>query len=185
MRIAAALKLAGFDRKVLYPSVTDACGKLWPDPCELLIATALAGGESSGNAWAFRVNYPGSAQQSTDFGCWEINNMYNQQWFGPIGGPEQLNWAILYDNADMAYQVWHGTMLERVKQGGLPSADWAPWHAYSGGGYLEERWLGKSWMHWAQWGIDQMNGLEKRGLALDYVASVDLDPLVYWEGNSE
>jgi hypothetical protein len=63
-----------------------------------------------------------------------------------------------------------------------------PWAAYTGGGYLAERYKGRSWLDWASWGISQMlpavAALTSQGktqaTALAMVASVDLDTLVYW-----
>jgi hypothetical protein len=180
MRIAAAAALAGFSPTITYPDVTDGCGKVWTNPSALLIAVALAAGESSGNAWSYRVNFPNSAQQSTDFGMWEVNNIYNAEYFSAIESYSQLNWAIFYDSADMAYAIWQAARKERIIAKGEPGADWLPWHAYSGGGYCSARFGGKSWLDWAQYGIDQMNVQLKARQTLDQIASIDLDPLVYW-----
>lgn len=181
-RIAAACAMAGFSTTITYPDVTDGCGKVWHNPSALLLAVALGGGESSGNAWAYNINFPGTKQESEDFGMWEINNVYNSQWFGPITTPMQANWAIYYDNADMFYSCWQWARKERILAKGPAFDDWKPWHAFSGGGYKSERYQGKSWLDWAQFGIDQMNADLNNGLGLtlDYIASIDLDPLVYW-----
>lgn len=179
--IAAMAMQAGWTQAVTYPDVVDGCGVTWKAPSALLLSIAVCAGESSGNAWAYNVNYPGSAQQSTDFGMWEINNMYNQEWFGPIGTPLQLNWAIPSDNAQMAYEMWSAARAARIKANGPESDDWQPWHAYSGGGYKAERYQGKSWLDWAQFGITQVEAALKVGATLDYLSSVDNDPLVYWE----
>lgn len=180
--IAACAQLAGFSPSIVYPDVVDGCGVTWKAPSALLLAVAVCAGESSGNAWAYNINFPGSAQQSTDFGPWEINNMYNQEWFGPIGSPLQVNWAIPSDNALMAYQMWSDARVKRLAVPNAdPGLDWLPWHAYSGGGYKRERYQGKSWLDWAQHGITQVEAGIKAGATLDYLCSVDNDPLVYWE----
>jgi hypothetical protein len=182
MRLSAACAMAGFSKTITYPDVVDGCGVTWKNPSALLLAVAVAGGESSGNAWAYNINYPGTAQQSTDFGCWEINNMYDQQYFGPIATPLQFNWAIYYDNADMAYAVWQSARKTRILNKQPDVNDWLPWHAYSGGGYKAERYEGKSWLAWADFGVTQMeSALKVPGATLDVIASVDNDPLVYWE----
>jgi len=178
-RIAAACALAGFQQKIIYPPITDGCGKVWDKPSALLIAVACAAGESSGNAWAYRINFPDTPQQSTDFGMFEINNKYNSEWFGPIKTPMQANWAIYYDCADMAYQVWQWAVKDRKKANGPPMDDWKPWHAVSGGGFSRERYGGKSWLDWAEFGIEQMNAARSVGATLDQIASIDMDPLVY------
>lgn len=182
-RIAAACALAGFSEAITYPAVVDGCGKTWSAPNALLLAVALGGGESSGNAWAYNINYPGTPQESEDFGMWEINNVYNPEYFGVIKSPMQANWAIYYDNADMFYECWSWARQERIKANGPPFDDFKPWHAFSGGGYKRERYDNKSWLDWAAFGVDAMNAdlNNGKGLTLDYIASIDDDPLIYWE----
>ncbi len=64
-----------------------------------------------------------------------------------------------------------------------------PWAAYAGGGYKAERYAGRSWLDWANWGCGQMAvavaALTKAGkteaAALAQVASIDEDKLAYWQ----
>ena len=163
--LAAALALADFNPNPTRPSVTDACGVVWAKPSSLQIMLAVIGGESSGHAWCWHVNTDGS----TDYGMSEINDTAHPQYFGKVTSPTQLNWANYAQNAVMAYAIYQAA-----------GYTWAPWNAYSGGGYLAERYAGKSWMHWAQYGIDQMNAALKAGATLAQIASVDNDVLEYW-----
>ena len=187
MRIAAVAALAGFSEAVTYPTVTDGCGKVWKAPSALLIAVAIAGGESSGHAWVFRVD----SDRSTDFGLWEINNADRPDFFGPVLNPLALNWAMIQDNAVMAYKIYQEAIRIRTVDKLPLTADWQPWHAYSGGGYKAARYGGRSWLEWANSGITQMHA-DLPGVAgattaikLAKLASIDNDPLAYWETVSE
>jgi hypothetical protein len=175
-RIAAAMLLAGFSETVTYPDVTDACGKVWKAPNAVLIATSIAGGESSGNAWVYRDNTDGT----TDFGLMEINQHYNTELYPPTEkypSHTDFNWAIHTDNAKMAYAVYQKAIVVRKSVSGPVTDDWKPWHAYAG--ITRERYNNLSWMSWAQYGIDGVHTLLKAGSTLDMIASIDLDPLVY------
>lgn len=174
MRMAAALALAGFSDAVLLPPVTDACRVTWSKPTELQVALALCGGESSDDATAYHVNTDGS----TDFGELEINDKAHAAAFTPQTDPAGFNWMDWLDNAAEAYQIY-------VAAG----RKWTPWNAYTGGGYKSERYQGHSWLDWAAFGIGQMQtavaalikGGKTHDAALAYIASIDLDPLVYWK----
>lgn len=171
-RLSAALRLAGFSEAVTLPAVTDKCGITWR-PTELQVALALCGGESSGAATAFHMNADGS----TDFGVLEINNRAHAGYFGPQSAPDNWLWTDYLDNAEAAFEIYV-TAKRRF----------TPWKAYTGGGYLAERYQGRSWMDWASWGIGQMlpavAALTKAGktsaAALAQVASIDDDELRYW-----
>lgn len=178
-RIAAAVQLAGFPQSARYPDVTDACGALWVKPSAVLIAVAIAGAESSAQAWAYQVNFPGTTNESVDYGLFQINGKYNAQFFGAVKTPEQLNWAILSDNCVMGCQIWNGARAARIAAKRPPARDWQPWYGYTGGGYKRERYNGKSWLHWADSGVRAMNAELAAGKSLAQIASVDLDPLVY------
>lgn len=173
VRMAAALKLAGFSETVILPAVTDACGVTWR-PSELQVALALCGGESSDDATAYHVNTDGS----TDFGELEINDKAHATAFTPQTDPAGWMWMDWIDNAAEAFQIY-------VAAG----RKWTPWNAYTGGGYKADRYEDHSWLDWAAFGITQMQAslaaLVKAGkteqAALAYIASIDLDPLVYWQ----
>lgn len=171
--IAAAFKLAGFSETSYYPAVTDACGTHWPKPSGLHMAVAICGGECSGNVWAYHKNADGS----TDFGAMQINDRAHENFISQVQDqPTGWNWMDFYNNAQAAYAI-------HVDGG---KYDWAPWMAYVGGGYLEERYANQSWMHWADEGISQMlvslTAYQKQGkdtaTALGLIASVNTDPLV-------
>lgn len=170
--LSAALKLAGFSETSYYPAVTDACGVKWPKPSGLQIMLAIVGGESSGNAAAWHVN----ADASVDFGLCMINNSAHPEYFSQPVTAGGWNWLDYLSSAQAAYAI-HA------------AADygWGPWNAYSGGGFKAERYKGKSWLSWADFGISAMltstAALVKAGKteaqALAQVASVDNDPLIY------
>lgn len=163
--LAAALKLAGFSETSYYPAVTDACGVHWAKPSGLQIALAIIGGESSGHAWCWNDNKDGS----TDYGVLEINDKSHPQWFGAQKSPTQLSVWNYAQNAQMAYAI-HAA----------DNFGWSAWNAYTGGGYKALRYAGKSWMDWAQYGINQMLAAVAAGETLAKVASTDNDPLEYW-----
>lgn len=171
-RLAAALKLAGFSELVPQPTVTDACGRHWETPTELQVALALCGGESSGNATAFHVNKDGS----TDYGVLEINDKAHPGYFRQPVAPASWIWADYLDNAEAAFEIYVST-----------GRKFTPWAAYTGGGYLAERYQGRSWMDWADFGIGQMQAAvvflteagKTQAAALAIAASVDDDPLIY------
>ncbi len=173
--LAACLNLAGFSSDVVLPAITDAAGMTWSKPSELQVALAVAGAESSGHVYAYHANTDGS----TDFGFMEINDKAHPQWFGVISLATQMNWAIPVDNAMMAYQVYTATKAEG-KNG------FSPWVAYESGGYKAVRYQNHSWLYWASYGIAAMAAEvlslvvagKTRLAALQYVASVDNDPLV-------
>jgi hypothetical protein len=176
--LAAAAMMAGFSPARFYPAVTDACGVKWPEPTELQIAVALCGGEASGNAWCYHVN--SDTSKSVDFGILEINGEAHKAYFtvaAPYKAPLAWNWLNYLDNMKAAYAIY---ALD----------GWRPWNAYSGGGYLAQRYDSPvhgphSWMTWAQHGIIQMQAAAKAyqllgktaAQALSLVASVDNDPL--------
>jgi hypothetical protein len=172
-RLAAALTLAGFSTVVLLDPVTDACGKHWV-PSELQIALALCGGESSGNATAYHVNTDGSI----DYGLLEINGRAHAGYFAAQAAPAAWLWTDYLDNAEAAWEIYHAA-----------GRSFRPWVAYTGGGFLAERYQGRSWMDWAAYGISQMLAAvaaltaqgKTQAAALAAVASVDDDPLVYWQ----
>lgn len=174
--LAAALKLAGFSETSYYAAVTDACGVHWSKPSGLQIALALCGGESSGNAWAYHVN----DNSTIDYGVLEIDNSAHRSYFeeySPVA-PTAWNWMNYYNNAQAAYAIHEAS-----------DYGWSAWNAYTGGGYLAERYQGRSWMDWANHGITQMLSAVKTYVAqgkaqpeaLGIVASVNDDPLIYWE----
>lgn len=172
-RLAAALKYAGFSETKILAPVTDACGVTWDKPSELQIALALCGGESSGAADAFHQNLDGSV----DFGILQINDKAHNGWFTPQTVVQGWLWLDYLSNAEAAYEIY-------VQAG----RQFSPWKAYAGGGYLAERWGGRSWMDWASFGISQalpaVAALTAQGktqaAALAMVASVSDDPLAYW-----
>jgi len=172
-RLAAALKLAGFSETRVLAAVTDACGVHWPKPSELQVILALCGGEASGCATAYHVN----ANGSTDYGTLEINDKAHPEYFHQALSPTSWLWADWIDNAAAAWAVYIAA-----------GRQFAPWKAYTGGGYLAERYGGRSWMDWASFGISAMQpavaALVKQGKtqaqALASVASVDDDSLKYW-----
>lgn len=171
--LSAALKLGGFSETSYYPAVTDACGVKWAKPSGLQIMLAIVGGESSGNAAAWHVNADGSL----DYGLTMINDRAHPEYFAAPVKPDGWCWLDYLSSAQAAYAI-HA------------AADygWGPWNAYSGGGYKSERYAGKSWLSWAQYGVDQMTasvaalvkGGKTQAQALAQVASVDADPLQYW-----
>jgi hypothetical protein len=173
-RLAAALSLAGFSATHILPAVTDACGKHWR-PSELQVALALCGGESSGSATAYHANADGSV----DFGVLEINNRAHAGYFTePQVQPEGWLWTDYLDNADAAYEIY-------VSAG----KTFRPWKAYTGGGYLAERYEDRSWMDWAAFGVSAMAAAvnqyvvvqgKTQAAALALVASINDDPLTYW-----
>lgn len=171
-RLSAALALAGFSATRVLAPVTDACEVRWPEPSELQIALALCGGEASGATTAFHVN----ANGSTDYGVLEINDKAHPEYFRQALSPTSFVWSDHIDNAAAAFAVYIAA-----------GRSFAPWRAYTGGGYLAERYKGRSWMDWASFGISQLTPavavLVKRGktqaAALASVASIDLDPLIY------
>jgi hypothetical protein len=171
--LAAALRLAGFNDKLYMPAVTDACGVHWPAPDRLQVALAVAAGESSGTAEAYHENADGS----TDYGLMEINNKAHPEFFKSVTEPTQLIWSNYAQNAIMAWQVFEAA-----------GYSFNPWVAYTAGGYLSERYENKSWMDWANYGVQQMNAgviaLEAKKYsyveALNELASIDNDPLEYW-----
>jgi hypothetical protein len=148
---------------------------------------AIAGGESSGHEWVYRVD----PDKSTDFGLWEINNADRPDFFGAVTGPTVLSWSMIQDNAVMAYKIYREAVhIRQVDK--LPlTSDWNPWHACSGGGYKSERYGGRSWLEWANVGITELHedlpGVPGATTAakLAMLASIDEDPLVYWETVSE
>src|ERR1017187_9558655 len=113
VRIAAALALAGFSQTITYPTVTDACGKVWTNPSALLIALGVVGGESSGHALAYRINHAGTPQESTDYGLLEINDHYSPENFGPVKSPVQNVWSNYVQNCLMAYSLYSRAVTER------------------------------------------------------------------------
>ena len=171
-RLASALRLAGFSANVKLPAVTDRCGTTWQHPSELQVILALAGGESSGNAAAYHVNPDGSA----DSGALQINDRAHASYFGPQTAPTGWLWIDWIDNAKAARDVY-------VAAGHR----FTPWVAYGGGGYLSERYKGRSWMDWSAFGVAQMAAAlaaytaqgKAEGDALALIASVADDPLVY------
>jgi hypothetical protein len=181
-RLAAALWLAGFPDGLYYPNVQDACGVNWIKPSALHIALAVAGGESSGNSWCWRDDNDGS----TDYGVMEINTRAHPEWFSLFPQPTHLNAWNYADNAKMAYTIYHNAAPNSPVGGSFH-----PWMAYNGGGYLAERYGGKSWMDWAAYGLSQMwaaagaltkaNPKLTTAAAMASVASMDADPLKYWE----
>lgn len=188
MRIAAAMALAGFAPHFAYPTVTDVPGRVFVRPSALLIATAIGGAEASAHAWVWNVNHPTSL--GIDWGLMEINSLWHPEHFGPITNPTQLNWANYADNAVMGFSVWKAARAGRLAKDAAPGAaakgrpgpmseDFAPWNAYSSGHYLKVRHNNRSWIAWAQYGVDQMNAAVAAGRTLAEIASVDLDPLVY------
>ena len=170
-RLAAALSLAGFSATKILPPITDACGVHWT-PSELQVALALCGGESSGCATAFHVN----ADSSIDYGLLEINNKAHASYFGPQSPPDNWIWLDYLDSCEAAYEIYL-----------TAKRSFRPWKAYTGGGYLAERYQGRSWLDWANYGCGQMAAalaaLTKAGkteaAALAQIASIDDDPLVY------
>lgn len=171
-RLAAALKLSGFSQAISQPPVTDACGRHWTAPTELHVALALCGGEASGNCSAYHVNADGS----TDYGVLEINNHAHPEYFqGPVT-PVSWNWLDYLDNCDAAFELY--VTAKRT---------WKPWNAYAGGGWIAERYQGRSWLSWADYGVTSMlssyQALVKAGktpaAALAQIASIDDDPLIY------
>lgn len=82
---------------------------------EIVKATAIAFGESSGNP--DNVNHNTDKFRSTDFGLWQINDHY---WGDLL---KSGSWANPADNARMAYTVYKA-------QG------WTAWYAYTNGTYL-------------------------------------------------
>lgn len=176
-RLAAALMLAGFSNSVTYPDITDGDGKTWGKPGALLIALAISGGESSGNAWIYNQNKDGS----TDYGLMEVNSTYNPGQFKGYPSVTALNWANYADNAKMAYSVYSAAVTERKAANGPVNDDWKPWNAFADGGFKAERWQGKSWLDWAQYGITDLAAAQAAAPAqpLTYFASIDLDPLVF------
>jgi len=173
-RLASALRLGGFSESVTLPAVTDACGVRWSSPSELQTALALVGGESSGNTAAFHVNKDGS----TDFGALQVNDRAHAAWFGSQAVPAGWLWNDWIDNARAAYEIY---VTARRK--------FTPWVAYTGGGWLAERYQGRSWLDWASFGCSQaltaigayvaQGKTESAAMAL--VASVSDDPLIYWQ----
>lgn len=173
--LAAALKLAGFSEVSYYAAVTDACGVRWAKPSGLQIALALCGGEASGNAWAYHVN----TDTSIDYGILEIDNKAHVSYFKQYSStaPTAWNWMNYLNNAQAAYAIHEAD-----------DYGWNAWNAYTGRGYLSERYEKHSWMDWANHGIQQMLSSVKtyvaqgktEAAALAIVASVNDDPLVYW-----
>ena len=162
--LAACAQAAGFSQKVLQPPVTDVKGTRWT-PSGLQVILAIAGAESSGNAWAFNHNADGS----TDCGVWQINTIHSQ-WFdgsNPVVSPFNP-----WDAAVMAFE------LHKAAAWGF-----TPWAAYSGPahhwlGYRDsalEGGRGESWLEWAQHGIAGLNALLAQGQTLRDIASVTED----------
>jgi lysozyme-like protein len=177
--LSAALYLAGFRDTVILPPVTEKAGVTWDQPSELQVILAVVGGESSGHSWVWNTNKNGS----TDYGVLEINDKAHPEYFGPQKSPTQLSAWNYADNAKMAFAIY--TSAKKVKG----KSPFHPWNAYTNGGYLAVRYQGRSWMHWAQHGINSMWGayavLMKPGKltsaqALAEIASTDKDPLRYW-----
>jgi hypothetical protein len=179
--LAAAMFLAGFPDGKYFPPVTDACGVVWQKPSALHIAIAVAGGESSGNSWCWRVDDNGS----TDYGVMEINTAAHPEWFGTVAPPPSLSVWNYADNAKMAYTIFHDAAPDSPQGGSFH-----PWMAYNGGGYKAERYGGKSWMDWAAYGLTQawaaagalvkLNPKWTTVQAMARVASTDNDVLEYW-----
>lgn len=170
-RLASALRLAGFSESVTLPAVTDKCGITW-HPSELQVILALVGGESSGNVACYHVNKDGS----TDFGALQINDRAHPSWFGPQTVPTGWLWLDYIDNARAAFDVY-------VRAG----RRFTPWVAYSGGGWLAERYQGRSWLDWSAFGVSEalkaIGAYVAQGKspadAMAIVASIADDPLIY------
>lgn len=173
-RLSVALALAGFSPTRTLAPVTDACGVRWEKPSELQVILALCGGEASGCTNCYHQNPDGS----TDYGVLEINDRAHPEYFHQAQGPASWQWADWIDNAAAAWAVY----IAAARQ-------FTPWKAYSGGGYLAERYEGRSWMDWSSWGISQalpaVAALVKQGKtqaqAFAQVASIADDPLTYWQ----
>lgn len=171
-RLAAALRRAGFSETRILPAVTDACAVHWPAPSELQAILALCGGESSGNATAFHANTDGSV----DYGVLQINGRAHASYFGPQTAVAGWLWTDYLDNAEAAFEIY--MRAERK---------FTPWVAYSGGGWLAERYGGKSWMSWSAFGVSEalkaIGAYVAQGKsqadAMALVASIADDPLVY------
>jgi len=189
--LSAALLLAGFsDTTVYLPSVTDKCGVTWTKPTVLQIALAVVGGESTGHAWAYHNNLDIKGNVlSTDYGLMQLNAKAHPEMFAAVTSGTQPNWANYYDNCVVAYEIFQAGTLnaETVKQ---ETNSFKPWNAYNNGGYLSERFGGRSWMDWASYGINQMHELVNslmeapaklsKEAALQEVASINWDKLEYW-----
>lgn len=173
-RLASALRRAGFSETRILPAVTDACGVHWPAPSELQVILAICGGESSGNASCFHANTDGSV----DYGVLQINGRAHASYFGPQTAVAGWLWTDYLDSASAAFEIY-------MRAG----RKFTPWVAYSGGGWLAERYQGRSWMDWARFGIEGMTaalasyvaGGKSEGDALALIASIADDQLVYWK----
>jgi lysozyme-like protein len=179
VRAAAALALAGFNIHLSYPTRTDGCGKVWTNPSALLIATSIAGAETSGEAWVFHGNQ--DEFKSVDYGLMQVNDHYSPAYFAAQADAWQLNWAKYQDNAKMAYQIWSDAHKARTAANGSPDTDWKGWNSFNSGHYLRERYAGRSWLDWAHYGVSSMTTRLNAGETLESIASIDLDPLTYWQ----
>jgi hypothetical protein len=136
------------------------------------VALAIAGGESSGNSTCYHLNVNGS----TDYGLMEINDRAHPEYFHQAQTPTSWIWSDYLDSAKAAFDIY--------VSGGR---SFGPWAAYTGGGYLAERYKGRSWMDWASFGCGQMQAAlvalttqgKTQAAALAMIASVDDDPLLY------
>jgi len=159
--LAACATAAGFNQDAKYPAVTDVQGKHWT-PSGLQIILALAGAESSGNAFAYHQN---ASDGSMDHGIWQINDKAHPEWFGPAA-----------DSSKSAYNPWDCAVMAWLVHVGANYA-WTPWVAYKTGAYLKWRdpAISETWMSWAAHGIAKLNTLTAAGQTLLQIATADLD----------
>ena len=163
--LAACAQAAGFSQNVLQPPVTDVKGTRWA-PSGLQVILAIAGAESSGNAWAFHLN---DSDGSMDHGAWQINDAAHPSYFD--GSRRPMSPYNPWDAARMAWEI-------HVQSG----YKWTPWMAYAGPG---AHWLGwrdlalpgggETWLRWAADGINGLNKYLAQGQTLREIASVTED----------